>query len=150
MLWWRDRFRRGIHGPGGDLKNIHDGKADLRIVEKVIADEEDKGLKGVKKWVVNVPTPPPQSVEGEGAKPGSDMEELTRLPPVAGITIKGTHGIVGPFTKLKKGTEGKEAVFEVHEGMWEERRGVKVDGGERRKKHVRRQRKLEEIRKERK
>ena len=132
------------------MKSIHDGKANLKIAEKVIVGEEGKGLKGVKRWVVNVPAQPPQPVEDEGAKPESDTEPLTKLPPVAGITIKGTHGIVGPFTKLKKGTEGREAVFEVLEGMWEERRGVKVDGGERRKKHLRRQRKLEEIRKERK
>lgn len=119
---------------------MKDGAAELRVVEKVVL-MGDGERKKIRRWVVNVPA------AGEEIK--ADEEKLAELPPVDGMTIKGTHGIVGPFVQVKKGSQGREAIFKVEEGMWEERRGQKVDGGERRKKHVRRQRKLEELRKNR-
>lgn len=131
------------------MQSLKDGKAELRVVEKVervvVGDGDGKR---VRRWVVNVPVEESGS-EGQEGKEVLETGKLEELPPVSGMTIKGMHGIVGPYVQVKKGSEGKAAVFKVEDGMWEERRGQKVDGGERRKKHVRRQRKLEELRKNR-
>ena len=69
--------------------------------------------------------------------------------PVAGLRIRGAREIVGPYIQAVKGTRGSVARFRVVEGMWEVRRGVKIDGGERRKAMVRRKRTLEERKKRR-
>jgi len=90
--------------------------------------------------VVNVPAL-------EGVEKGVGGEGL-RV--VEGMKVRGARTIVGPFVQYVKGTGGSVAVIKAQEGMWEERRGVKVDGGERRKKMVRRNRLLAERKAERK
>jgi len=140
LLWWRDRFRKGIHGVGGDLKFVSgegEKTAVLKMVE-VPLEERDVvgkgGLPRVKRMVVNVPAL-------EGVEKGFGVEGL-RV--VEGMKVRGARTIVGPFVQYVKGTGGSVAVIKAQEGMWEERRGVKVDGGERRKKMVRRNRLLAE------
>ncbi|PBP25160.1 hypothetical protein BUE80_DR004031, partial [Diplocarpon rosae] len=71
LLRWREKFRNGQYGIGGDLKHVKKGVAELRIAE---------------------------------------------FPPLKG---------------------GKTAKLEVKEGLWEDRRGHKIDGGERRQAEVR-------------
>ena len=77
-------------------------------------------------------------------------QSLQQLKSVEGMKVAGVRTIVGPYVQLVKGTRGSEATIKVQEGMWEVRRGVKVDGGERRKVQVRRKRLLEERRTSRK
>ena len=72
------------------------------------------------------------------------------LKPVGGMKVVGVRTIVGPYVQPVKGTRGSVGTIKVQEGMWEIRRGVKVDGGERRKVQVRRKRLLEERRTSRK
>ena len=64
--------------------------------------------------------------------------------PVKGLRVKGAHTIVGPYVLPVKGTDGKEAKIKVAEGLWEDRRGHKIDGGERRRAEVRAKRRSEE------
>jgi len=45
--------------------------------------------------------------------------------------------VKGPFIQALKGTNGAAAIVRVTEGMWEDKRGHKVDGGERRRAEVR-------------
>ncbi|KAI9695140.1 MAG: hypothetical protein M1820_008908, partial [Bogoriella megaspora] len=33
LLWWRERFRKGLFGVGGDMREVENGVAELRIVE---------------------------------------------------------------------------------------------------------------------
>ncbi|CAF9933696.1 MAG: hypothetical protein ALECFALPRED_005666 [Alectoria fallacina] len=148
LLWWRDRFRKGIFGVGGDLKNVKDGGAELRVVEVPVAKaglpkfkstSTVIGLQWTKRMVVNEP---PDVVE--------KSPSLQRLKPVDGMKVAGVRTIVGPYVQRVKGTSGSVATIKVQEGMWEVRRGVKVDGGERRKVQVRRKKLLEERRTSRK
>ena len=83
------------------------------------------------------------------ASPETPINEprLRALKPVYGLKVQGAHTIVGSFVEPVKGTGGSMATIKVQEGMWEQKRGEKVDGGERRKVQVRRKRKLEELRK---
>lgn len=130
---------------GGDLENVKDGGAELRVVEVPIAKAAISksrststviGLQRTKKMIVNAP---PEVIE-----------KSTSLKPVDGMKVVGVRTIVGPYVQPVKGTHGSVATINVQEGMWEVRRGVKVDGGERRKLQVRRKRLLEERRTSRK
>lgn len=136
LVWWRDRFKKGIHGIGGDLQDVTDGTAKLAMV-KVICGKGKKGLEPTKKLVVNVPMD------------AVDASAVTDPKPVQGMTVRGAQTIVGPYVQLVKNSRGSLATIKLQEGMWEVKRGRKVDGGERRKLAVRRKRKLEEERKDR-
>lgn len=85
------------------------------------------GIPGIKKVVVNTPV---DSLPAE-------LPSADEVKPVVGMKVKGARTIVGPYVEPVKGTGGSVAVIRVKEGMWEEKRGHKVDGGERRKHNVR-------------
>lgn len=119
-----------------------DGGAELRVVEVPVpkaavanasSTSTATGLTRVRKMIVNA------SPEHVGKPPS-----LGGLKAVEGMKVMGARTIVGPYVQLVKGTSGSVATIKVQEGMWEVRRGVKVDGGERRKVQVRRKRLLEE------
>ena len=136
LLWWRDRYRKGIHGTGGDLEHVVDGTAKLQVVEVPIPEAKIPGtsVQRTKKFVVNVPL----DVTNQDI-------QVEQLRPISGMKIVGERTIAGPYVQPVSGTSGSVATIKVQDGMWEERRGVKVDGGERRKAMVRRKRYLEEI-----
>lgn len=142
LLWWRDRFRKGIHGIGGDLRHVENGIAKLRVVEVPYDNASSQkrpsrtGLERTRKLIVDLPS-----------EIGIDTVSTAELYPVKGFKVRGVHTIVGPYIKLHKNTGGSEATFAICEGMWEEKRGVKIDGGERRRKQVRYKRRIEENRK---
>ena len=127
---------------GGDLQHVKDGGAELRVVEVPLANVAPPksgstspaiGLPRTKRMIVNEP-----------AEVVEKSPSLRHLKPVDGMKVVGARTIVGPYVQLVKGTRRSVATIEVQEGMWEVRRGVKVDGGERRKVQVRRRRLLEE------
>ena len=86
-----------------------------------------------KKVVVNLP---PEAVDKEF--------RADEVKAVNGVKILGAHTIIGSHVEPVKGTSGSVARIKVKEGMWEERRGHKVDGGERRKENVRSRRAAKE------
>ena len=88
-----------------------------------------------KKVVVNLPS-----------ETSSIKKAAEEAKPVSGVKVLGAHTIVGPYIEPVKGTNGSVARIRVKEGMWEERRGHKIDGGERRKAEVRAKRRAEERR----
>ncbi|KAL8768321.1 MAG: hypothetical protein Q9194_005736, partial [Teloschistes cf. exilis] len=137
------RFRKGIFGVGGDLTAVdgEKGVAYLKVVEVARRGGDGEGRlspNAVRKVIVNAP------LDREVRE-----EEARRAKPIQGLKVQGAHTIVGPYVEPVKGTGGSVATIKVQEGMWEERRGQKVDGGERRKVQVRRKRKLEEMKKSR-
>ena len=126
---------------GGDLKNVKDGGAELRVVEIPEARTATLnsrstgmaiGLQRAKRVVVNEPL---EIIEKNLS--------LQQLKPVDGMKVVGVRTIAGPYVQTTKGTSGSVATIQVQEGMWEFKRGVKVDGGERRKVQIRRKRLLE-------
>lgn len=126
LLRWRQRFREGKFGIGGDLKFVENGTAQLKVQEV----EVDPLVR--RRHVVNVP-------------PGKKVEECSpsELVRVRGFKVKGVRTIVGPYAlPLKNGG----ARITVTEGMWEDKRGHKVDGGERRRAEVRFKRRVAERR----
>lgn len=117
LLRWRQRFREGKFGIGGDLKHVENGVAYLKIHEKEASPTRTS------RKVVNVPAN--QTVE--------EVSEGERVK-VKGYKVKGVSTIVGPYAlPVKKGV----SKLAVTEGMWEDKRGHKVDGGERRRAEVR-------------
>ncbi|KAI4089178.1 MAG: hypothetical protein LQ344_005558 [Seirophora lacunosa] len=144
LLWWRERFRKGDYGIGGDMKEVRGSVATVRAVEVVPAGAAGPAAAAAttttrrRKIVVNVPV---------GAEEEVDEVRLRGLEPVKGLKVLGAGTVAGPFVEPVKGTGGSVAAVRAQEGMWEQRRGVKIDGGERRKVMVRRKRKLEEMKK---
>ncbi|KAI1429438.1 IGR protein motif-domain-containing protein [Xylaria sp. FL1777] len=129
LLRWRQRFRQGQYGIGGDLRHVKGGVADLRVLEAADASPAEVP----RRFVVNVPS-------GRTVKQ-CDPSDLAR---VQGYHVEGVKDIVGPYALPLKDSEG--ARITVTEGMWEDRRGRKIDGGERRRTEVRYKRRIAERR----
>jgi len=147
LLRWRERFRQGQYGIGGDLKHVQDGVGEVKLFEVPVPDSWKKTntsadlatatrTPGMRKVAINIPV-------------GADMPSvpLEQAKPVEFVKAKGKNGLEGPHVEMIKGTEGLKARIVVKEGLWEERRGHKVDGGERRKAEVRSKRRAEERKK---
>lgn len=117
---------------------MENGVAQLRVVETPVAGDAATGslALGIRKMVVNV-------AAGSSATLDTPTEGK-KLVPVKGVHIKRAHTIVGPHVQPLKG--GRAAKIEVKEGLWEDRRGHKIDGGERRQAEVRAKRRGEERR----
>jgi hypothetical protein len=60
------------------------------------------------------------------------------------VSVKGARTIRGSYVEPVGGSEGPRARIRLQEGMWEDRRGHKVDGGERRRAEVRAKRRAAE------
>jgi hypothetical protein len=135
LLRWRDKFRNGQYGIGGDFKHVENGVAQVRVVEAPVSGHDAASTtlsSGSRKIVVNV------------AAGGSATEKPEELVPVKGLHLKGAHTIVGPHVQPVKG--GKTAQIIVKEGLWEHQRGHKIDGGERRQAEIRAKKRGEERR----
>ncbi|KAI9655680.1 MAG: hypothetical protein M1831_004832 [Alyxoria varia] len=208
LLRWRDKFRHGEFGIGGDAQHVNkeDGRVELRSVEIPVGGQNPGAKKatltkspGRRRVVVNVPpselTAPESKKEDEtqaenknagkgsddaeanqesgldsngapkastqeaeasstdmkpadpalGIQPqGMDPKALSQYPRLKGVSRKSGFGLHGSNIKIVKGTKGTVGVLKVQEGLWEHRRGHKVDGGERRKAEVRAKRRQAE------
>ena len=145
---------------GGDLQHVKDGVGELRIVEvkseravdRVATLTKDAGMRKV---VVNVPATLPELRPGEEEGAGAEVDDVvtkTSPPPVMkleevkmvnGVKIYQGTRIGGKCIEYPKGYQGV-ALLKVREGLWEQKRGVKVDGGERRRAEVRAKRRVQE------
>lgn len=136
LLRWRDKFRHGEYGIGGDLRAVQDGQAELRVVEVVGKDVLPAvatvgSFPGSRKVVVNA---------------GQGEAVVGELRPVKGVGLVKGGVLSGPYVQVIKGTKGTVGTLSVKEGMWEVKRGKKIDGGERRQAEVRAKRRSEQRR----
>jgi hypothetical protein len=134
LLNWMQRYRNGVLGPGGDLEFVKDGMAILKYATP------PAGVISGRKFVVNVPHPveePSESPEesSTAAQDPTPTPEPSKLVRPRGYVIRGASSISGPYATPLPNSTG--AVVKVTEGMWEHRRGRKIDGGERRQAEVR-------------
>ena len=151
LLRKRENFRRGIYGPGGDLDTVVDGAAQLRVVE-IPSDSENlpkshepsTTLKssatvsqGMTRAIVNLP-PDATEYHHDPLKP---VKRFARIRIHRGSMLKGS------FLQPIKGTNGSAALITAREGMWEDRQGRKIAGGERRRDEVMTKKRREERRK---
>ncbi|KAJ9662282.1 telomere length regulation protein [Neophaeococcomyces mojaviensis] len=146
LLRWRQKFRRGEYGVGGDLNHVKDGVGELRVIEVPslpsqtasdtnVASPSSSGYvsttstPGMTKLILNVPVGSSSYV--------LDAGQTTRdLKKPKDFTLKNGHVISGPYSQAVKGTNGSAVRIQVVEGMWEDRLGKKVFGGERRRAEV--------------
>jgi IGR protein motif len=141
LLQCRQKFREGRFGIGGDLQEVVNGVAKLRVVEQPVPQNPAAPARiatattspGTRKIVVNVPP--------DSTAPSVPLEEAK---PVKHMKVIGAYTIKGPHVQLLKGTRGSAATLAVKEGLWEVKRGRKIDGGERRRAEVRAKRRAEE------
>lgn len=143
LLHWREKFRNGEFGIGGDCQHVNEGVAELAVVQAPVAPNPQLGNTispqsaratathdpGTRKFVVNV-------------APGSPP--VPTLPKIDGVFVKGAKTIKGSYVEAVKGSGGLRARIRMQEGIWEVRRGHVVDGGERRKAEVRAKRRAAE------
>lgn len=141
LLRQREKFKQGIYGPGGDLDVVVDGAAQLRVVEVPVESSITQGEEintslpsasatlspGMRKVIVNI-APDAEKYE---YRPGDTLKKYAHMKIHQGSMVK------GPFIQALKGTNGSAVLIKAIEGMWEDRRGHKVDGGERRRAEVR-------------
>ncbi|KAE8147642.1 IGR protein motif-domain-containing protein [Aspergillus avenaceus] len=151
LLRKREKFRNGVYGPGGDLEHVVDGAAQLRVVEAPLGQgdsvKSNQALStlnstatlspGMRKEIVNLP-PDTSEYTHDPSKP---TRRFAHMKVHRGTTIK------GPYLQPIKNTGGSAALITVQEGMWEDKLGHKVDGGERRRAEVRAKKRSEERRK---
>ncbi|KAH8432556.1 mitochondrial 37S ribosomal protein mS41 [Aspergillus melleus] len=151
LLRKREKFRQGIHGPGGDLDHVVDGVAQLRVVEvpldpnALAKDASSAKLSassatlspGMRKAIVNLP---PDATE-------YTHDSSNPLKKFAYMKIHRGSMVRGPFLQPIKGANGQACIIRAEEGMWEDKLGQKVDGGERRRAEVRAKQRSEERRK---
>lgn len=116
LIQWRNKYRLGYLGTGWDFKHVADGQAKLAV------EETPTGLLEVKRRIVNIPM-------------DKTIEQVSEEEKIKVEGYKWKNTIAGPYAKPLKG--GKEALVAVVDGMWEEERGRKIDGGERRRAEVR-------------
>lgn len=136
LLRWREKFRNGQFGAGGDFKFVKDGTAVLRVVE--VPSLESAGEQfvsvnntpGKTKLVLNVP-------EGFDAKdlkpllgPGQTAKDLKKP---REYQLRNGFVIAGPYAEPMAGHGSSAVRVKVQEGMWEDPLGKKVFGGERRR-----------------
>ncbi|KAH8698258.1 IGR protein motif-domain-containing protein, partial [Talaromyces proteolyticus] len=135
LLRQREKFKNGIYGPGGDLDTVVNGVAQLRVVE-VPTNSTNQDTQpiasatltpGMRKLIVNLPP----DVEHYEHKGSSVIQKFAHMKIHRGSMLK------GPYLQVIKGTNGSAALIKATEGMWEDKRGQKVDGGERRRAEVR-------------
>ncbi len=125
LLRWRQRFREGRFGPGGDLKHVENGTAELKVQQP-----DPSKFFSRQRHAVNIPA----------------GKKVTDVPPEDAVPVRGysahrVHNVSGPYAlPMKYGG----ARVTVTEGMWEDRRGHKVDGGERRRAEIRFKRRVAE------
>ncbi len=127
LLRWLHRFRLGQFGIGADFQHVENGVAELKVLEV------DKDPLTRAKYVVNVPA-------GKSVEQAQEHENVR----VRGYKVHGARTIAGPYAL--PASAGAGAVVTVTEGMWEDVRGHKVDGGERRQAEVRFKRRAAERR----
>lgn len=131
------------------MQHVKDGEAEVRVVEVPATQAEAQALSARKKDTVKMEDVLPKMrrmVVNEPLEAVREIVSAEGLKAIEGMKVRGARQIVGPFVQPVKGTNGSVARIKVQEGMWEVRRGEKIDGGERRKAMVRRKRLLEERR----
>lgn len=118
-----------------------DGVAQLRVVEVPRPQEDKRNISsatlspGMKRVVVNLP---PDATEYKNDRDPSKLRKF------AYVRIYNGDKVKGPFLKPLRGSNGSAALIRAQEGMWEDKQGHKVDGGERRRAEVRAKRRSEE------
>nr|POE51660.1 protein fyv4, mitochondrial [Quercus suber] len=138
LLWWRERFRQGTIGIGGDCAHVKDGVAELRITEVDSgrpADAKATLTKGAGRRRVVVNT--------RSKEDGGDETQMGTV--IGQVRIAQGFAIAGRGIQALQGEVGA-ARLQVQEGLWEQKQGHKVDGGERRRAEVRYKRKVAEKR----
>lgn len=154
LLRWRQRFRLGMYGIGGDLQHVQDGQAELRVLEIERATPPASTSTSEEAGAPSVPALPKKMRFVVNVPPGTRVEDVVgtakaaeQMSRVRGYKVEGLKTIVGPYAIPLKGQAG--AKITVTEGMWEDKLGRKIDGGERRRTEVRYKKRIQERRQER-
>lgn len=132
------------------MQEVNDGAGEIRVFEAPVPKEWLQNGNRSAMMVTATRTPGMRKV-ALNVRPGEETPAvpLDEAKPVAHVKVRGARTMAGPHIEIVKGTGGLAARISVKEGLWEEKRGRKVDGGERRKAEVRAKRRAAERKAER-
>jgi len=132
LMRWLEKYRRGEYGMGGDLETIEKGIAECRMTEAPGPTTHKASSTSTKRsGTKTLVTTGPLRKEHPGVERSRSFEKRT------GPKIRLGRGIIGRHIEHVQGSGGLAGRLKAAEGLWEDRRGHKVDGGERRKAEVR-------------
>lgn len=162
LLRWREKFRRGEYGIGGDFQYVQNGVGEVRLVQVPRMAQQvstTTGSEGEEQAQSTPTSPSTRSSATTSTAPGmlhlilntppsfanTSSESYKLLLPTtpghspanlhkpAHLKLHNGHTIVGSHVQPLKGSHAGDAVsVKVAEGLWEDKRGHKVHGGERR------------------
>ncbi|CAG8168648.1 unnamed protein product [Penicillium olsonii] len=143
----REKFRNGVYGPGGDLHTVVDGVAQLRVVEVPVSARglTYDGTHGMVRTSSATLAPGMAKVLVNMAPDATTYQynKTDLIAKFAGMKIHQGSLPMGPYLQPLKGSKGTAALISAEEGMWEDKRGHKVDGGERRRREVQNKKRLD-------
>ncbi|KAF2671257.1 hypothetical protein BT63DRAFT_477771 [Microthyrium microscopicum] len=144
LCWWRERFRQGVYGIGGDFAHVHNGVGHIQVVQ--IDAPADKTNRFDEQVPLLLRTPGkfeiPVNVPHDSRLPTVPLGQAKK---VDGVTWRPQHRTLkGRYLEPLPQQDGTRATLAWRDGLWEVRRGHKVDGGERRKAEVRATRRIQE------
>ena len=127
------------------MDHVVDGAGQLRVVQVPVGGEDNNIASGasasispgMKRVILNLP---PEVTEFNRPTTQQPLKKFAHMKIYNGSKIK------GPFLQPIKGANGSAALIRTQEGMWEDRQGHKVDGGQRRQAEVRAKKRSEERR----
>ncbi|KAK8186139.1 IGR protein motif-domain-containing protein [Phyllosticta citribraziliensis] len=163
IINWREKFRIGEYGVGGDAKWARDGVAHVQVVETPTRRLPENFKEAAKRELPLFQRLRPRrsafrllqkqddapKLDGQlatvntnagrkkiivSAKPEAKLTAHTAM---KCLRVLGAGKISGSGVELVKGSNGTLGQIKVTDGLWEDRRGHKVDGGERRRAEVR-------------
>lgn len=162
ILNWREKFRNGEYGVGGDAKWARDGVAHVQVVETPIKRLPGSIKEALKRELQLFRRLRPRcsafklpqrqddapKLDGQLATVNTNAghkkivvsanpESKVTAPTAMKCLRIGLGKISGTGVELVKGSNGTLGQIKVTEGLWEDRRGHKVDGGERRRAEFR-------------
>ena len=138
------------------MKYVTDGTAELRVLEVPRLPRADGTMQdpaeyasisttpGTQKLILNVPAGREELKAEDLLEQGQTTADLKKP---QGFTLRENSKIAGSYVQPVKGSGGSAVTLKVTEGMWEEKLGRKIHGGERRRAMVLHNLRVEEGRK---
>ncbi|KAK7612667.1 IGR protein motif-domain-containing protein [Phyllosticta paracitricarpa] len=162
IINWREKFRNGEYGVGGDAEWVNKGFAHVKVIQtpvrrlperlKEAARREVPLFKGLRPRRSAFKLLQKQNgaskFDGQLATVNTNAghkkivvsatkDRQTASTEMKHLKVIGAGKISGRGVELIKGFNGTFGRIKATEGLWEDRRGHKVDGGERRRAEVR-------------
>ncbi|KAK8226393.1 IGR protein motif-domain-containing protein [Phyllosticta paracitricarpa] len=133
IINWREKFRNGEYGVGGDAEWVNKGFAHVKVIQTPVRRLPERLKEAARRELATVNT----NAGHKKIVVSATKDRQTASTEMKHLKVIGAGKISGRGVELIKGFNGTFGRIKATEGLWEDRRGHKVDGGERRRAEVR-------------